>query len=82
MISTKGAPNPEAFLANRDIHEGRSESGGFFGPKASCTVGAPNPKAFLVNCDIHKGRSESGGFLAQRRHMPMGLRIRRLFGQS
>ena len=39
---TRRAPNPETYLANRDIHEGRSESGGLIGPKVSCTDGAPN----------------------------------------
>ncbi|KAL7168335.1 hypothetical protein ACSBR2_038721 [Camellia fascicularis] len=64
MISTKGAPNPDAllaqrrhvsrglrirrlYLADRDIHEGSSESGGFIGPTASCTEGALNPEALL-----------------------------------
>ncbi|KAL7212796.1 hypothetical protein ACSBR2_015473 [Camellia fascicularis] len=64
VISTKGAPNPEAlsaqrrhapmglqirrlYLANHDIHEGRSESGGFIGPKASCAKGAPNPETLF-----------------------------------
>ncbi|KAL7213900.1 hypothetical protein ACSBR1_026347 [Camellia fascicularis] len=35
------------YLANRDIHEGRSESGDLIGPKVSCT----------------RGRSESGDLI-------------------
>ncbi|KAL7238151.1 hypothetical protein ACSBR2_004286 [Camellia fascicularis] len=62
MISTKGALNQEALsaqrrhaprglrirrlLANRDIHEGRSESGGFIGPVTSCAEGASNTETF------------------------------------
>ncbi|KAL7253917.1 hypothetical protein ACSBR1_008290 [Camellia fascicularis] len=34
-------------LANRDIHEGRSKSGGSIRPKVSCTDGAPNSKTYL-----------------------------------
>ncbi|KAL7198779.1 hypothetical protein ACSBR2_021142 [Camellia fascicularis] len=35
------------YLASRDIYEGRSESGGFIGPKASCANGAPNPETLF-----------------------------------
>ncbi|KAL7242996.1 hypothetical protein ACSBR1_015412 [Camellia fascicularis] len=35
------------YLANRDIHEGRSESGGFIGPKTSCADGALNPETLF-----------------------------------
>ncbi|KAL7222124.1 hypothetical protein ACSBR1_023936 [Camellia fascicularis] len=51
-------------LANRDIHEGRSESGGLIGPKVSFTDGASNSETYiLAKRDIHEGRSESGGLI-------------------
>jgi len=34
-------------LANRDIHEGGSESAILFGPYVTCTDGAPNSEACL-----------------------------------
>ncbi|KAL7253916.1 hypothetical protein ACSBR1_008289 [Camellia fascicularis] len=34
-------------LANCDIHDGHSESGGSIGPKVSCTVRAPNSETYL-----------------------------------
>ncbi|KAL7241186.1 hypothetical protein ACSBR2_006752 [Camellia fascicularis] len=35
------------YLANRDIHKGRSDSGCFISPKASCADGAPNPESLF-----------------------------------
>ncbi|KAL7161051.1 hypothetical protein ACSBR2_041658 [Camellia fascicularis] len=49
-------------LANRDIHEGRSESGGLISPKVSCTSEALNPETYI----------------GQLCHAPAGLQIRRL----
>ncbi|KAL7219445.1 hypothetical protein ACSBR2_012489 [Camellia fascicularis] len=47
VISTKGASNPEALLAQRR-HASR---------------GLRIRRLFVANRDIHEGRSESGGFI-------------------
>ncbi|KAL7241982.1 hypothetical protein ACSBR1_014540 [Camellia fascicularis] len=50
------------FLANHDIHEGRSESGGIYRPKDVMHRWGSESEVFLANRDIHEGRSKSGCF--------------------
>ncbi|KAL7174113.1 hypothetical protein ACSBR2_033381 [Camellia fascicularis] len=53
--------------ANRDIHEGRSESGGLIGPKVSGTKGrSESGNLIWANRDIHEGCSESGGLIGRK----------------
>ncbi|KAL7199281.1 hypothetical protein ACSBR2_021548 [Camellia fascicularis] len=61
------------YLANRDIHQGCSEFGGFIGPKASCADGAPNLKIIWPIVISTKGALNPEALTAQRHHVPMGL---------
>ncbi|KAL7198780.1 hypothetical protein ACSBR2_021143 [Camellia fascicularis] len=71
------------YLPSHDIHDWRSEFGGFIGPKASCADGAPNPRLYLASRDIHDWRSESGGFIGPKASCADGApNPATLFGQS
>ncbi|KAL7167478.1 hypothetical protein ACSBR2_038022 [Camellia fascicularis] len=67
MISTKGAPNPEALSAQR----------------RHATRGLRIRRLYLANRDIHKGRSELGGFIGPTASCAEGdLNPEALLGQS